>query len=372
MTLRLGILGAGMIATAEYGILPNLGPLGDRIELTAIADPITDRAAAVAALCGIPSVFPSLDAMLATVDVDAVVNLTPIPAHGATCRQILSARKHLVVEKPFATTMEDADAIVELAAAKDLTVVCAPPNMLRPTRIEARRLVRDGAIGKVAFARVRASHGGPASGAWPHDPAWYYQRGSGPGFDVGVYGLHDVTGILGPARRVVAFSGITEPTRIVRAGPYAGTRIDVTANDNTLMMLDFGESTYAFVDGTFNVNAVKSPVIEIFGRTGTLNLDTGEGIPSGGGAPIEIFQADGSRRWAPVDMTRYASRQAHLDNLRRAALVDHLVDCLERGHSPVLSAEHARHALEIMLKAAESARTGRAQDLTTTFAERDQ
>src|SRR3712207_7320571 len=83
---------------------------------------------------------------------------------------------------------------------------------------------------------------------------------------MGVYGIHEITGILGPARRVVAFSGITEPTRTVRAGPFKGKQIEVTADDNTLFMLDFGQSTFAVIDGTFNVNAAKSPRVEIFGR----------------------------------------------------------------------------------------------------------
>ena len=52
---------------------------------------------------------------------------------------------------------------------------------------------------------------------------------------------------------------------------------------------------------------------------------------------------------------------------RRAILVKHLVECVNENQHPILSAEHARHALEIMLKAIESARSGRALELRTTF-----
>src|SRR3712207_6167295 len=108
---------------------------------------------------------------------------------------------------------------------------------------------------------------------------------------MGVYGIHEITGILGPARRVVAFSGITEPTRTVRAGPYAGKQIDVTADDNTLFMLDFGQSTFAVIDGTFNVNAAKSPKIEMFGRAGTINIADLRQIRAGA-PPLEVFRPD--------------------------------------------------------------------------------
>lgn len=365
-TVRLGVLGAGMIASVNYGVLPNLGPIGDRVRVVAIADPVLDRAQEVAKQFGIPQAVADLDHLLEA-DLDAVLNLTPIPFHGDTSRRILESGRHLAMEKPIATTMEDADAIVEVARANGLKVVCSPPNMLFPDRAEARRLIAGGAIGQVCFARVRSSHGGPASGAWPMDPTWFYQEGSGPLFDMGVYGIHEITGILGPARRVVAFSGITEPVRTVRGGPFKGRKIEVTADDNTLFMLDFGESAYAVVDGTFNVNASRSPKIEIFGREGTLNINEPRGSDQ---PPLEVFRLDalpGLRGWIAPRLDEHRAQTARVNALQRAVLVDHLVDCVLDGIPPVLSAEHARHALEIMLKASESARSGRALELATTF-----
>ena len=224
---------------------------------------------------------------------------------------------------------------------------------------EARRLVRDGAIGKVAFARVRSSHGGPASGAWPADPTWFYQKGSGPLFDMGVYGIHEITGILGPAKRVVAFAGITEPTRTVRGGPFKGKKIDVTADDNVLMMLDFGGSTFAVVDGTFNVNAARGPKLEIFGREGTINI---AGRPYGGeGPPLEIFRLDaapgsGLDRAGAAETRRTMRRLRAAPGRSRRSPRGLPRDRSAAGAEP----EHARHVLEIMLKADESARTGQA------------
>lgn len=363
--LRVGVLGAGTIATVGYGVLPNLGPIKDKVELVAIADPVLERARSAAEDFGIPKAFSTLREMLEIDGLDAVVNLTPIPVHGETSIEILEAGKHLVTEKPLATTMADADRICQLAREQDRTVVCAPPNMLYADRAEARRLVREGMIGKVCFARVRSSHGGPAAGNWPLDPTWFYQEGSGPLFDMGVYGIHEITGILGPARRVVAFSGITEPVRFVRGGPFRGKSIEVTADDNVLMMLDFGESTYAVVDGTFNVNAAKGPKIEIFGREGTLNL-TGRSGPGG----LEIYQMDalpGLRGWVVPDMEEVGTQARWASRLRRAILVDHLADCVKGAAAPVLNVDHARHELEIMLKATQSAREGQVLDLVTTF-----
>ncbi len=367
--LRAGILGTGTIATSPTGYLIGLAQMKDDVVVVAAADPVVERARAVAAQYDIPEVYESLEEMLEKSDVDVVVNLTPIPLHGSTSRTILEAGKHLVVEKPIATTLEDADALIEIANAKGLTYVVAPPNMLYQNRVEAKRLIAEGAIGQPCFARVRSSHGGPAAANWPLDPTWFYQKGSGPLFDMGVYGIHDITGLLGPARRVVAFSGITEKIRTVRGGPYAGKKIEVTEDDNTLLMLDFGNSCYAVVDGTFNVNAAKSPQVEIFGRAGTINLNNQ--LTDQSGPPLEIFRLDavpGVDGWiTPRPRSFAGGLEEQRQRYRRALLVKHLADCVREGRRPILSAEHARHALEIMLKAIESARVGRVLDLRTTF-----
>jgi predicted dehydrogenase len=343
----------------------------DEVSVVAAADPVIERVRTVAARYKIPEVYESLDEMLERSDLDLVINLTPIPLHADTSRKILQAGKHLVIEKPIATDLDDADELIEIANKKNLTYVVAPPNMLQQNRIDAKRIIDEGAIGQVCFARVRSSHGGPAATNWPLDPTWFYQEGSGPLYDMGVYGIHDITGILGPARRVVAFSGITEKVRTVRGGPYKGKKIEVTADDNTLLMLDFGESAYAVVDGTFNVNAAKSPQIEIFGRAGTINLYNQQQVTESNVPPLEIFRLDaapGIDGWITPRIRNIAgSLEDQRARYRRAIMVKHLVDCVNEGRQPVLSAEHARHALEIMLKSIQSARCGRVIELTTTF-----
>lgn len=363
--LRIGILGTGGIATAPYGVLPNIHHYSSTISVEAVADVVHASARATAECFGIPRSYGSLEAMLDDGGLDAVVNLTPIPAHFATSRMILERGLHLVSEKPLGATMSEADELIELADRQGLTIVCAPPDMLHEPYEEAAALVRGGAIGKVAFARVRSSHAGPGGGTdgWASDPTWFYQEGSGPLLDMGVYGIHEITGILGPAKRVVAFAGITEATRVVRGtGPFAGLEIPVTAPDNALFLLDFGESTFAVVDGTFNVHAAKSPKVELFGRRGVLNIYRPDG------PELELYATDvapGVDGW--VSPTSPLATNVRRTLYGRALMVGHLADCVLNGTKPVLSAEHARHALEIMLGVATSAAEGRAVELTTTF-----
>jgi predicted dehydrogenase len=368
--LRVGVVGAGVIATAPYGVLPNLRHIAGKAVVAAVADTVPGRAQEVARAHGIPAAYDTLTDMLARAEIDAVANLTPIPVHAQLSLEVLRAGRHLITEKPLATTMAQADEIAAAAGAAGLAVVCAPPNMIYPARQEARRLVASGAIGQPALAKVRSSHGGPAAMAWPLDPAWFYQDGSGPLFDVGVYGIHELTGILGPARRVTAMSGITRRQRPVVGGPFDGQVIDVTADDNTVMLLDFGNSCFGMADGTFNMPATRAPRMELFGSEGTLVMHYNIN-ESGPEPPLELYRAPARGRsggWAELDLSHLRHRQQHVDAVRRAILLEHLADCLREERPPELSLDHARHALEIMLKARESARTGAALDLETSFA----
>ena len=138
-TLRVGILGAGMIATDADGFLPGLRRLRGRVAVTAIASRTRARAEQVARDWDIPAVHDDLGQLLAAPDVDAVVNLTPIAAHYDTSRRILAAGKHLVTEKPLASTLDQADQLIEAAGRGGLLIVCAPMDILQREWAEARR-----------------------------------------------------------------------------------------------------------------------------------------------------------------------------------------------------------------------------------------
>jgi len=363
--MRVGLLGAGMIATVSYGYLPGLAKIRDRVVVTAIAGRHLDLAESVAAANGIEKAVATLDELLVQ-DIDAVVNLTPGVAHYETSKKILESGRHLVTEKPFSSTLAEADELIEIANRRGLRIVAAPADVLMSDIQLARRLVADGAIGKVAFARVQSSHAGAAGLGWTTDPAPFYRAGAGALLDMGVYGIHQVTAVLGPAKRVMAMAGVTVPTRRVRGGAFDGVEIPVTAPDNNLLLLDFGDSTFAMIDGTFNVVGSKAPRMEVYGLAGTILLNRADvAAPS-----VEVYRLDaapGLPGWIAPRSYSHAQGSDRFKELARASLIEHLADSLRDGVAPLASAEHARHALEIMLAAERSARDGVAVELSTTF-----
>jgi predicted dehydrogenase len=355
-----------MIATVWYGYLPQMHKVRDRVALVGIADRRLAQARDVAVAYGIEHAVDSLDALLA-LDIDAVVNLLPGPAHFSASKAILESGRHLVTEKPITSTLAEADELLDLAARSGLHIVTAPADMLGSEWMRAHELVQRGAIGKVAFGRVQSSHAGAAGLAWPVDPSQFYQEGVGALLDLGVYGITQATGVLGPVRRVMAMSGITAPSRIARGGPFDGVEIPVTAPDNNLLLLDFGEGTFVSVDATFNVVGSRAPHMELYGLEGTLLVNRGDA----GRPPVEVYRLDaapGLAGWiSPQDYNIFPVGSDRFAELLRGSLIEHLADCVRQGTEPRASGRHARHVLEVMLAAQQSARDGRAVDVASTF-----
>ena len=352
--VKVGLVGCGHIANGAY--LPGIKAL-DKADLIAVCDLIEDRARAASEKFNVPQAYTDLEEMLETSGIELLVNTTQIPLHFDVSMAGLKAGKHVCSEKPMAPTVEQATALIEEAKAQGVKLGAAAGTMLSPMNQKIKELVHGGAIGKVAYARVISSHGGPAVWAQLHPPDWYYQPGAGPVVDMGVYGLHTITGILGPAKRVSCLSGLTDPVRIERAGPRKGREISVGMDDNTLIFLDFGDATFAVVDSGYCTPASKAPSLEIYGSRGTIGVGR-----RGEGAPLQIFRDD-----LDLDIRGWTAVELRTERVGLGGNVGHLIDCILEGEKPIISGEHARHVIEIMTKCYDAAREGRTLELETTF-----
>ena len=110
MTVRVGVVGGGLVAQAEH--LPYLSSLRDRFSLAALAEPSATVREALGARYGIPGLHADYRALLDAGEVDAVVICSPHGTHAEVVLDALAAGVHVFVEKPMCITLADADAIV--------------------------------------------------------------------------------------------------------------------------------------------------------------------------------------------------------------------------------------------------------------------
>ena len=180
-----------------------------------------------------------------------------------------------------------------------------------------------------------------------------------------VYTLHALTGILGPVKRVTAFSGCSQPIRPVAYtdddGVWREKTERYTADDNTQLLLDWGRTTFGTVDGTHCLVMWRGPRMEFYGTAGGILLQGGRE------APLELYsQRDdlGVRGWVTPEAPRGLPG---VSNWGLADGVVHLADCIRSRRKPVPTGEHARHVIELITAAYRAARTGKTQTLRTTF-----
>lgn len=361
---RVGVVGCGDIAQRRY--LPELALLADSIELVACCDERPDVAARSADLARAWSprvaAYSDLPRMLDGARPDAVINLTPAPVHAAVSAPCLEAGVHVYSEKPIALTLADADRLIAIAGRRRVLLLCAPGEAVTARVAWLKQIADSGRLGRLTLAV--AHHADPGPAAWREytgDPTVFYGPGVGPVFDHGIYQLHTLTALLGPVRRLQAMAAIGNPERLIRGGPLTGRTISVTAPDHVLINLEFANGALGQLLGSFGAAATQAPWLELHFVRGTISFrgPSWEPLTS---ASI-YFDDDG-----PLGLEGWVHGLRPPPPAQSVGPVEagirHFVECL-RGAQPVLTAEHARHVLDVILKAYESAADGRSHETET-------
>ncbi|HET7181299.1 MAG TPA: Gfo/Idh/MocA family oxidoreductase [Candidatus Limnocylindrales bacterium] len=360
MPLRIGIVGCGDVAARHY--LPALEGVASLASVVALADPREGAAEALAASIATwaPGVqaYRAVEAMLGDQELDGVFDLTPAPLHGAVNEVILDSGVALFSEKPLAGGLPAADALISLAKERGVLFQCATGSAVTPRMRWLRDLVDGGTLGHPTLAV--AHHADPGPAAWREytgDPTPFYRDGVGPLFDHGVYRLHEMTTVLGPIARVQAMGSIALPTRQILGGPKTGQTIEVTTHDHVLVHLEFRSGALGQLLASFAAHDTLAPWLEIQFERGAVSFG---GKSWERDAPVSLFDPDAGE-WR-------AATEAPVDQVGTVeAGAQHFIRCLAGLERSILTAEHARHVLEVMLLTYESIADGRAHDTTTAY-----
>ena len=339
--VRIGVIGAGSVARKYIPHAQRLGGINPIAEIAVVCDIDPARRETVRTQYGVENFTTDYREVLNDANVDLVLVLTSMQQHGDITKAALQAGKHVLVEKPMSMDLAQAAELVEIAKTSPGYLVCAPHVVLSPTYQAMWRRVHAGDIGKVHSARGFYGWAGPS---WDK---WFYQPGGGAMFDLGVYNVTTLTGLLGPAKRVMAMSGIAVPQRVVD-----GDLIDVKTDDNAQLLLDFGDAKYAVITTGFTMQNYKVPGIELYGSEGT----------------IQMIGED----WAPTGYELWMNKAGHWQTHGHASWrwtdgIRHTVESIRAGTPPVITPEHAYHVLEIMTRTMDSGRTGQAYPIESTF-----
>jgi predicted dehydrogenase len=348
MSVKLGVVGCGNISEIY---LKNLGALAD-LEVVAVSDMDIERARARAQQFSIPQAF-SVDQLLADPEIELVLNLTIPKAHFEIAMAALRAGKSVYNEKPLAVQREDAQQVLALARDKGLRVGCAPDTFLGAGLQTARHLIDSGAIGvPVGATAFMISHGHED---WHPDPAFYYQAGGGPMFDMGPYYLTALVSLIGPVRRVTGSAQMSFAERTVTSAPKFGSKIRVEVPTNIATVADFANGAVATMIMSFDIWQAGLPRMEIYGSEGTLRIPD----PNWFGGLVQLWRPD-AREWRVMPLVNEFT-----ENCRGLGVAD-MARAAREGRPHRANGDLAYHVLDIMHAAHDASREGRHIELTST------
>jgi predicted dehydrogenase len=341
--IGIGVLGLGSVFWFSYR--PQIERLqrAGRVELRAVYDVDDRRRRDVAGRLGLADDIASEAALIGRDDVDLVMVLTSMPHHGRLAIAAIEAGKHVLVEKPMATTLAEAKVLVSRAGEGTARLVCAPHVLLAPTYRQMWQQVHAGVIGDLNLARARYGWSGPWWGPW------FYRQGGGSLFDLGCYNVTSLCGFLGSVKRVSAMVGTRIPQRVVD-----GEVVDVEIEDNAQLTFDHGDSRFSTLMTGFTIQGYRSPAIELYGSTGTMQMLGHDWAPEG----FERWRNDAGV-WEVFPETN--------PHWHWTYGFEHLVDQLACGGETLTRPEHAYHVLEVMLAAKRSSAEGRVVEIESKF-----
>jgi predicted dehydrogenase len=290
--------------------------------------------------------------MLAGPKFDLMITLTDMQEHGRLNKQAVMAGRHVWSEKPMANTYKEGRELLDLAKSKGVRVWGAPAVVNSPQFAFMAKAINEGKLGKIAAAHAHYGHLGP------HWSAFFYEKGGGSMPDLGVYNFGTLTGLLGPAKSVVAMTSIILPERETENKG----KVKVEAEDNAMVLMEHADGVISHVQCGFNYfdpyghegSGQDRPTISIWGRNANMNLVGYDWAPFG----VDMATVDNEKtvRYVP-DPGEYVWQQG-------ASVI---AESLVTGIEPLINAEHALHVLEVMQAARESQETGRRIKLQSTF-----
>jgi predicted dehydrogenase len=294
------------------------------------------RAQALATEYGVDAT-PDVSTLLVRRDVDAVMISTPHAAHVAEAVAAAEAGKHVLLDKPMATSVEDCDRIIAAAERTGVKVMIMFGQRFRDCNIAAQRLVREGAIGKVRMIEERLL----ASGGLASLPAWQ-SLPENIGIFVG-HAVHNIDRI-----RWITGSEVSSVSAQVQRDRASGNEV------STMALMSLRDGTMATLWASWDIASPAFPRSAsralIAGSEGNLDLDAYGELRLGRGDAWEVVARQAPIDWAgqgalaPVRMEAY--RRQH----------EEFIDAIREDRAPAVTMIDGRAAVEVALAAYEAAR----------------
>ncbi len=342
--INVGILGCGKIAQVRH--IPEYAENPD-VKLAAFYNPSRKRAEEQAEKYG-GKVYDTAEELLADKSIDAVSICAANYAHAELSIKAMEAGKHVLCEKPMATTLADCEAMVECAKRTGKFLMIGHNQRLAKAHVEAKRLIDQGLIGRIITFRTTFGHGGPES--WAINPGknvWFFDKkkaAMGAMADLGVHKTDLIQFLTG--QRVVRTTA-----RLVTLDKRGEDGELIGVDDNAVCIYEMSGGAFGTMTASWTYYGAEDNSTVLYGSKGIMR------IYDDPAHSIVVKLADGEEQTYDVEQIQTN------DNQTKSGVIDLWVECLKNNTPPEISGESALYSMRAVFASIESSQTGRTVEI---------
>lgn len=336
---KIAILGAGFITDIHMESYHRFIP---EAEVVAVYARKKEKAKEFAAKHNIEKYYDSIDEIIAESGCEIVDICLPNYLHADACIKAAKAGKHVIIEKPLAVTLEEADEMIAACKTAGVKLMYAEELCFAPKYERVRHLVKEGAVGEVYMLKQSEKHSGPHTD-------WFYDvnlAGGGVLMDMGCHAMEWFRWMLGNAKPVSVYATMSTVLHKERT----------KGEDNSVVIVEFENGVTAVAENSWAKHGGMDDKSEVHGTAGVIYADLFMGNAaisySKNGYGYAMEKADTTVGWS-FTVFEEVFNQGYPHELK------HFVDCVRNNKEPLVTGDDGRVVLEILYAAYASAGSGK-------------
>lgn len=338
--INIGIIGCGKIAQKRH--IPEYLENVDA-NLVGFYDLNQARAKEISETFG-GTAFDSIEDLLADPSIDAVSVCTANHTHAAITIQALHAGKHVLCEKPMATTLEDCLAMVDAANKAGKVLVIGQNQRLTKTHIRAREIIRNGEIGEIIGFRTTFGHGGPET--WSIDPGkntWFFDKNIAVMGAMADLGIHKTDLLL-----FLTDQKIVETTAHLTTIDKRGADGElINVDDTAICVYKLENGAVGTMTASWTFYGPEDNTTIIYGTKGIMRLYEDPQFS------IQLFLKGGEKIYHEIDTIQTN------DNQTSSGVIDAFIESVITGQGGELAADKVIESMKVVFASIESSQTGK-------------
>ncbi|SEP42049.1 Gfo/Idh/MocA family protein [Propionispora vibrioides] len=337
--IKVGIIGCGKIAQVRH--LPEYMD-NKNVNIAGLYDLCYSRATEMAEKYG-GKVYESYQQLLADPTIEAVSVCAANAVHCEITVAALENGKHVLCEKPMATTLDECKRMVAAAEKTGKFLMIGHNQRLTKTHAMARRLIQEGMIGHIITFRTVFGHGGPETWAIDSKNVWFFDKKTavfGAMADLGIHKTDLIQFLTGEKiSEVTAYLGTLD--KKTADGQFIGV------DDNAICIYQMSGGAIGTMTASWNYYGAEDNSTILYGTKGIMRLYDDPHYS------IIIELKTGEKIHYEVDQIQTNDKQT------KSGIIDLWVDCLVNNTAPEISGAEALSAMKAVFAAIESSNTGK-------------